>query len=152
MCHIKILKAYVSRDGPLGSLIKSDCPVPTVLGHSALIVVDDSSAEDDLMACHSSAQLSNLKVLPSRLNNLTNEQGQEVVDLIKRFPCLFGDILSQTNVLKHDIDVHDARPIKQHQAVYLPQNGLAIHSSKPPISPCLVESKSDGYPHFITDF
>ena len=35
------------------------------------------------------------------------------VKLIRSFPCLFGDTPSRTTLLKHDIDVGDAKPIRQ---------------------------------------
>ncbi len=66
----------------------------------------------------------------------------ESIELITSFPSLFSDVPSQTSVLQHDIDVQDAKLIKQHayrmNAVkrstmkkvtdYLLQNGLAHHS------------------------
>ncbi len=63
----------------------------------------------------------------------------EVIELITSFPSLFSDVPSQTRVLQHDIDVQDAKPIKQHayrmnvvkrsamkkETDYLLENGLA---------------------------
>lgn len=107
-----------------------------------------------------------LQALPSELQHLTAEQQQNVVDLVSRFPCLFNDVPTQTNVLQHDIVVTNPRPLKQHpyrvnqmkrdlmkeETEYLLQNGLAVPSSSPWSSPCLLEAKSDGSPRFITDF
>lgn len=72
----------------------------------------------------------------------------------------------RTTVLKHDIDVQNAKPIKQHpyrvnptkrllmkqDSEYLLQHGLAEPSQSPWSSPCLLEAKPDGSPRFITDF
>lgn len=107
-----------------------------------------------------------LNALPSLLGHLSPEQQQDVVDLIGRLLCLFGDVPTRTNVLKYDIDVNDAKPIKQHayrvnptkrallkkETEYLLQNGLAWPSSSPWCSPCLLEGKPDGSPRFIADF
>lgn len=69
-------------------------------------------------------------------------------------------------MLKHDINVKNSKPIKQHpyrtnpvkcelmrnEVEYLFQHGLAIPSFSAWSSPCLLEEKSDGSPRFITDF
>ncbi len=71
-----------------------------------------------------------------------------------------------TNVLHHDIDVKDARPIKQHayrvnpvkrsvmrqEVDYLLENGLAKSSCSPWSSPCILVPKPDGSFRFCTDF
>lgn len=96
----------------------------------------------------------------------SDEQQRYVTELTNNFPCLFSDVPTRTTVLQHDIDVKDARPIKQHpyrvnpmkrvlmkkEAEHLLQHGLATTSSSPWSSPCLLEDKSDGSPRFITDF
>lgn len=107
-----------------------------------------------------------LKVLPTRLIHLSSEQQRDVTELIDRFPCLFSDVPTRTTVLQHDIDVKDARPVRQHhyhanpvkrelmrkEVDYLVQHGLATPSSSSWSSLCLLEAKSDGSPRFITDF
>ncbi len=42
------------------------------------------------------------------------DQRIDIVKLLSDFKCLFGDVPTQTNVLKHDINVNGAHPIKQH--------------------------------------
>ena len=88
------------------------------------------------------------------------------MDEINGFRCLFNDIPSRTNVLVHDIDVKDSRPIRQHpyhvnqvkreimkkETEYLLENGLATPSFSSWSSPCLLEMKPDGSPRFITDY
>lgn len=73
---------------------------------------------------------------------------------------------SRTTVIEHDIDVGDAKPIKQHayrcsvekrdimkrEVAHLLENGLAKPSSSPWSSPCLLTPKSDGASRFCTDF
>ena len=89
-----------------------------------------------------------------------------MVSLIRSHPSLFSDVPSGTNVLKHDIDVGSASPIKQHvyccplakrelmkkEAYYLLENSLAVPSCSPWSPPCLLAPKSDGTSRFCTDY
>ncbi|KAF7640694.1 hypothetical protein LDENG_00022530, partial [Lucifuga dentata] len=107
-----------------------------------------------------------LKMLPIHLTHLQEKQRQDIIQLVARFPCLFGDVPTRTNVLMHDINVNNAKPIKQHayrvnqikrelmkkETDYLRENGLAKPSTSSWSSPCLLETKADGSPRFITDF
>lgn len=86
--------------------------------------------------------------------------------VIKRFPSLFSDNPSQTNVLFHDIEVLDSPPIKPHpyrvnhakreemrkEVNYLLKNGFAMPSSSPWSLPCILVPKSDGSLRFCTDY
>ena len=173
VCHINMLKRYYSRDAPQNSPKASESAKPPVVPHSCALTVSEAhDLPDDVTvhpSSHQSARLPNsemLKMLPSQLSHLSPEQQDDITALTDHFPCLFSDVPSRTTVIQHDIDVNDARPIKQHpyrvnpakrelmkkEAEYLLQHGLAIHSSSPWSSPCLLEAKSDGSPRFITDF
>ena len=69
-------------------------------------------------------------------------------------------------MLQHDIDVGDAKPIKQHpyrvntvkrsvmkqEVAYLLEHHLAHQSSSPWSSPCLLVPKPDTKPRFCTDY
>ncbi|KAK7881852.1 hypothetical protein WMY93_030261 [Mugilogobius chulae] len=73
-------------------------------------------------------------------------------------PCASALIVANPISSAHDIDVKDAKPIRQHpyrvnpakralmkqEAEYLLENGLAKHSSSAWSSPCLVEDRSLG--------
>ena len=172
VCHINMLKRYFSR----GENNRSSAETPVVVGGCAALIVAEDAAEpaDDevqLMGhpTRQGVRLPNsemLEALPSRLDHLSTEQQGDVTNLINRFPSLFNDVPTQTNVLQHHIDVNNAKPIKQHpyrvnpvkrglmkvEAEYLLEHGLAIPSSSPWSSPCLLEAKSDGSPRFITDY
>lgn len=77
----------------------------------------------------------------------------------------FGDIPSQTDRIEHDIDVGDARPIKQQfycmapdkrdyleaEVAYMLQNDITVPSSSSWASPCILVPKQDGTPRFCTD-
>lgn len=89
----------------------------------------------------------------------------DIFTLTSSYPTLFGDVPSRTTVLEHDIDVGDAKPIKQHayhcsmekrdimkqEVCYLLENGLAKPSSSTWSSPYLLAPKSDGTFRFCTD-
>lgn len=164
VCHVNMLKLYHARAA-------SSQPGGASPSTSAVIVVDagQSSVAEDVPRQSPGVRLKNsqmLKDLPSQLIHLAENQRSDLIKLIHEFPSLFNDIPTQASVLTHDIDVKDARPIRQHpyhvnpakrelmrqEAEYLLQHGLAKHSSSAWSSPCLVESKPDGSPRFITDY
>ena len=168
-----MLKRYNVRDD-------SARPVPPaekierapVVGCSALIVADSSTDGGDGLAVRhpvQSARLPNsemVKELPTKLDHLDDTQKADIVNLVAEFPCLFGDVPTRTTVLQHDIDVSGPRPIKQHpyrvnqikrelmktETEYLMDHNLARPSSSAWSSPCLLETKADGSPRFITDY
>jgi hypothetical protein len=51
------------------------------------------------------------------------DQNNVLSDVIKNFPHIFNDVLSQTILFTHDIDVGDALPIKQHPYRVNPEIG-----------------------------
>ena len=79
---------------------------------------------------------------------------------------LFSDVPTQTDLLKHDIDVGGAEPIRQRfyrvpiekkesqneEVQYLLDNNLAEPSFSSWSSPCLLVKKSDGTFRFCTDY
>ena len=73
------------------------------------------------------------------MNYLTEDQRQQIVSLMRSHPSPFSDVPSSTNVLKHNIDVGTASPIKQHayrcplvkEAYSLLENGLAVPTCSP---------------------
>lgn len=157
-----MLKRYHTADVPASSTVHTCHRV-------AALIVTDTPYEDDirvppLMAARlpNSAALDNLS---TQLRHLTAAQQEDMESLVSRYQCLFSDVPSCTTVLKHDIDVRDARPIKQHayrvnpfkrelmkqEVEYLLNNGLATVSASSWSSPCMVEAKPDGSPRFITD-
>ena len=147
---LKLYHARETKTSPVDSLPSQTTVPGNTSGVSALIVTDQSdlSVGDDMEPCpflHQGVHLRNsqaLQVLPSELQHLTTEQQQNVVDLVSRFPCLFNDVPTQTNVLQHDIVVTNLWPLKQHpyhvnqikrelmkkETEYLLQNGLAVSS------------------------
>ncbi|XP_058618161.1 uncharacterized protein LOC131531435 isoform X1 [Onychostoma macrolepis] len=76
------------------------------------------------------------------------------------------EMLLRTDWVQHDIDVGDAKPIKQRfyrvspekrgimekEIKYMLDHNIAVHSSSDWASPCLLVGKSDGTVRFCTDF
>ena len=161
VCHINMLKLYHARPA---SHLHAVSP-----SASALIVADAEPVPEDVPCQSPGVRLQNsqmLQEMPLHLTHLNEQQRDDLTKLFCEFPSLFNDSPTQTSVLTHDIDVKDAKPIRQHpyrvnpakralmkqEAEYLLKHGLAKHSSSAWSSPCLVESKPDGSPRFITDY
>ena len=114
-------------------------------------------------------QLKNFKMLANLdllVGHLSEVQHTELVDLIHTFPSLFGDTPSCTHVLGHDIEVGEAKQIKQHfyqvsaekrvlldaEIGYMLSNGIAEPSSSTWASPCVLAPKPDKKQRFCTDY
>lgn len=167
-----MLKPYCTRNPNIICELQTGQPLPSI-GSSALIVTDysESAKEDGLTLCpisYQSPQLPNsemLKVLPNQLSHLAEEQNNNIISFVNHFPGLFHDVPTRTSVLKHDIDVADAKPRKQHsysinpvkraliksETDYMLKHSFAKQNASPWSSPCLLETRPDGS-RFITDF
>lgn len=155
VCHVNMIKPYHPR--AVSTALITGC------GATAVATAPAHLEEEDGLFAHPSsptARLSNsamLDKLPDSLPHLADAQKRNLVDLVAAFPCLFGDVPSQTTVLCHDIDVpYHVSPTKRElmkkDREYLLENGLAEPSLSAWSSPCLLEGKLDGTPRFITDF
>ncbi len=121
VCHLNMLKAYHTRGSSTASAAEQTAG-PAV--SPVAIAVDLASSPgildvytDGVVFRHAfqqGARLANseiLKDLHSYLNHLAVDQRIDIVKLLSDFKCLFGDVPTQTNVLKHDINVNGAHPI-----------------------------------------
>ena len=52
--------------------------------------------------------------LNSKLEHLEDSKKQELKELIYEYKHSFPDVPTRTNKIVHDVDVGDAKPIKQH--------------------------------------
>lgn len=168
VCHINMIKRYVVRGKEQES--KSSIIPSASISVVSLSCTDEDNDELCLRSMPtSSVRLNNSEVLSdlnSYLLHLSDVQRADVVKLINSFLCLFSDVPTQTNVVKHDIEVHDHPPIKQNayrvnptkrniiesELKYLVENGLAVPSSSAWSSPCLLVPKPDGTHRFCTDY
>ena len=176
VCHVNMLKLYHAKvtphedsvEGSTGPTVKSAVPAVLVPG-SYQVTEGDEDGLELRSAPQQTPRLLNSQMLlslDSHLAYLDEERRADMVALIRGFPCLFGDVPSLTTVLKHDIDVGGAAPIRQHpyrvnttkrlimsqEASYLVENNLASSSSSPWSSPCLLVPKPDGTFRFCTDY
>lgn len=185
LCHVNMLKPYVERvdscvsesgnpvvvRGELSSDTGAERSQPRV---SLVTEVQELSSsappeDDSVSVALTQGKFANsvaLQNLPLLLSHLSGSEKADFANLIQSYGSLFGDVPSRTQVLSHDIDVGDARPIKQHpyrvnpdkrsrlkkQVDYMVQHGIAESSSSPWSSPCLLTIKVTGDDRFCTDF
>lgn len=85
------------------------------------------------------------------LGHLVLAKQAQLIDLIEKYCVLFGDTPTQTDLLDHDIEVGDAKPIRQHsyrvnsgkhrfldeEVQYMLDNEIAEISNFSWASPCL---------------
>jgi len=104
--------------------------------------------------------------LHDKVSHLPEKRGDEIVSLVNEFRDLFPDVPGRARGISHDVDVGDARPIKQHpypvgpekraiierEIKYMLDNRIIEESSSAWSSPCLVQQKPDKSWRFITDF
>lgn len=167
VCHVNMLKSYRSRSTAGRVLQPSEVPV---VGVSSMVEIQ--SEETNLVApCdgHQCGRLKNsefLSTINDQLSYLSVPQRQDIIDLLRTYTSVLGDVPTCTSVLRHDIDVGDASPIRQHvyrcspakreamrtEVEYLVENGFAKPSCSPWSSPCVMVPKSDDTPRFCSDF
>jgi len=167
VCHVNMLKLYVSRGEDMES--KSSVITPV----ASIVIASNSDVDEDGLKLQSTLMLGGrldnstiLGNLNSHLSHLSDGQRADIVKLINSFLGLFSDVPTCTQVLKHDIDVGDHSPIKQRaykvnpvkrklmeaEAKYLVENGFAVPSFSAWSSPCLLVPKADGTQRFCTDY
>ncbi len=114
VCHINMLKLYISRSNSRNSISAPVTSVtPVVVASVNAASSGYSPSMDDLRlgsACLSGARLQNseaLVTLGSRLSYLSRSARSKIVQLVDKYSSLFSDVPTVTHVLMHDIDVGD---------------------------------------------
>lgn len=160
--HVNLLKCYHSRDPGLGGndLGRSALAAGPVMvpGGADLVEGEEEIAtdSDELLRgrLKNSQTLKNLGVL---LDHLGSEKRDQLAGLIRKYPVLFSDTPTQTHLIEHDIDIGDAKPIKQRfyrvseekkqqletEVQYMLDHGIAEPCFSNWASPCLLVKKSD---------
>lgn len=173
LCHVNLLKCYHSRDQSKVEgtrVVKSALTAAPVTVSCGLNFVDGGEEEvirvsDEVLQgrLKNSQTLQNLGVL---VDHLDLEKRDELVTLIRNYNVLFSDTPSQTHLLEHDIDIGDAKPIKQRfyrvpeekrlkletEVQYMLDNGIAEPCCSDWASPCLLVKKSDSTFRPCTDY
>ncbi|XP_055721489.1 uncharacterized protein LOC129813225 [Salvelinus fontinalis] len=123
LCHVNLLKPYYARSSETEQWESIEDGKPVLLAET-VIPLDSSqdrstNEEEDVLGpddCILQGRLKNSETLDnlgSILTHLPVDRREEMVGLILRFPGLFSDTPTRTNLIEHDIDVGDADPIRQ---------------------------------------
>jgi len=160
LCHVNMLKPYVDRDS-------------TVTVHPVNVVTSDP--DEVVSSCNgnsslpATAKLMNSDIfqdLDSKLSHLPPSQRQDLEHLLQEFEHLFPDVPTRTDKIYHDVDVGDAKPVKQHpyrlnpakqkylheEVKYLLENDFIEPSKSNWSSPCILVPKPDGTYRMCTDY
>lgn len=107
--------------------------------------------------------------LAQKLDHLGQSEKDELSNLINEYRDIFPDVPGKAKGMKHDVDVGEAIPIKQHpyrvgpekrkiidkEIKYMLENKIIETTDERPSewsSPCLLTPKPDGSFRFCTDF
>ena len=101
VCHINMLKQYFGRD------VK-----PTLVTQKVSSWEEEKEVTQDLSWPGSNSEV--LGNLDKKLKHLDPVQRKELSDIILSFPSIFKDSPGRTNLLYHDVEVGDNKPIKQY--------------------------------------
>ena len=159
LCHLNMMKAYYDRDED-----EQMDPLPIL---AAVTTCETESQEDPVEGIgHRFKNSEIMNDLDKFLSHLDEEKMSDIKQVMKSSSSIFGDTPSVTNLIEHDIEIQDSRPIKQRpyranpvkqeqikkEITYMKQNGIIENSSSPWSSPCLVVPKPDGSSRLCTDF
>ena len=125
LCHVNLLKPYQDRASKsvepgvqagmasaYAACLVTRAPVVTSplsereMEEDGLPVVDPALIHGRLKNSETLCKLDEL------LQHLPERERADLAELIKSFPCLFGDSPSQTHLIEHDIEVGETRPIR----------------------------------------
>ena len=125
LCHVNLLKAYYARISVPGADVVQEVKpamlttVAHMLPSSVSVGETGDEEEGDVRGPGDGVLRPRLKNsetladLSGLFGHLSDEQGRELSGLLAAFPSLFSDTPSCTHLVQHDIDVGDAKPIRQ---------------------------------------
>jgi len=165
LCHINMLKPYYQSDVKPVAIAATEC-VETDRTSYVNKEIDDFCPN-----VHSATpKLDNSNVLRNlneKLEHLPVSEQNEISSLMREYSALFKDTPGRTSVTVHDVDVGDARPIKQHpyrmnpvksrmaqhEIDYMLENNIIEISQSEWSSPVLLVPKPDGVSQrFVIDY
>jgi hypothetical protein len=172
LCHINMLKQYIERSDT--GMAKPVCSVDTTQVVDDNNDVDMQPTEPDQNVNNDGKQneypnkLQNSNVidnLEQKIGHLSGIQQSQMSDLIHKWKDIFPDTPSITNAAYHDIDIGDAKPIKQHpyrvnpvkmeylkkEIEYMLANNIIEPSNSEWSSPCILVPKPDGSYRLVAD-
>ncbi len=120
LCHINLLKPFYESQNEMNAVssksVQPALPVVSVL-HGSSNLMGGEKEDIEPGDCILGGRLNNsesLQRLDSILSHLPPLQRAELISVLTSFPDLFGDTPSRTDWIEHDINVGEAKPIKQH--------------------------------------
>lgn len=157
ICHINMIKSFIDRDEE-----ESVEPISVVSVEAEPFMGDKFPVSPSGLENNSDV-LNNLK---NKFQHLDAEKAASLIKLINEFKDLFQDAPGRTNILKHDVDVGEAQPIKQcpyrlnplkreivkEEVKYMLDHNLVEPSYSSWSSPVVLVKKEDGQPRMCFDY
>ena len=126
LCHVNLLKAYYAHVPTMpGAYVAPEVKPAmfTTVAHmfpsTVSAGVADREEEEDVREPGDGVLRPRLKNsetladLSGLVGHLSEQQGRELSDLLTAFPSLFSDTPTCTSLVQHDIDVGEAKPVRQ---------------------------------------
>ena len=180
VCHINMLKLYIDRQDSVKPVLHAcssalnsneQCKTNELCEPSEPMLTEESTDyhQDKTDMFPTNTRLSNSDILDnldSKLEHLDSEKQSELKKLNLDYKHLFPDVPSRTDKIFHDVDIGDAKPIKQHpyrlnpekqkilhdEIKYLLDNDLIEPSKNEFSSPCKLVPKPDNSYRMCTDY
>ncbi|XP_066969216.1 uncharacterized protein [Macrobrachium rosenbergii] len=163
ICHVNMLKPFVSRDVDQVESVVVD-PITVVS-----VEVDENPLVNKKMSVNPDVSSSNsdiLNNLSTKFQHLNSEKSEALIGIIHKYKDLFQDELGRTNVLDHDVDVGDTKPVKQcpyrlnpvkrkivqEEVRYMLDHDLIKPSCSPWSSPVVLVKKEGGQHRLCFDY
>lgn len=108
ICHVNLLKPYQVRV-PSGEAPRD---YPVLLANTSMQALEEEKMSEGVLQprLKNSETLAQLDAL---LGHLDGDKHEQLVKVIQSYLCLFSDTPTCTDLIEHDVDVGDAKPITQ---------------------------------------